>query len=142
MKILFIDDDRRRMRHYVDELVRNNHEVVFEDNVDDALATLRSRDDFDMVVLDISMDAGTEYRFEETVGGTRTGLPLYDTIRSERPELRIVALTNVPTLRIAPHFKRDSNRLWRLVFKPEVLPHDFADLVSRFLTGKDGEETS
>ena len=140
MKILFIDDDRRRMRLYVSELERSGHEVVFEDNVDAALATFRFRDDFDLVVLDISMDAGTAYRFEDTGGGTRTGLPLYDTIRAERPELRIVVLTNVPTLRIAAHFERDNDRLWRLVHKPDVLPRQFADLVGEFLTGKDGEE--
>lgn len=142
MKILFIDDDRRRMRLYVDELVRSGHEVTFEDNIDQALATFRSRDDIDLVVLDISMDAGTEYRFEETGGGTRTGLRLYDTIRAERPELRIVVLTNVPTLRIAAHFEQDSHRLWRLVHKPDVLPRQFVSLVGDFSTGKDGEEGS
>jgi len=142
MKILFIDDDQRRMKPYVDELVRNRHEVVFVDNVDQALAMFRSRNDFDLVVLDISMDAGTAYRFEDTGGGTRTGLPLYDTIRAGRRDLRIVALTNVPILRIAAHFERDDDRFWRLVHKPDVLPRQFASLVGEFLTGKDGEETS
>lgn len=142
MRILFIDDDRRRMKLYVDELVRNGHEVVFEETVDRALATFRSRDDFDVVVLDISMDPGNEYRFEDTGGGTRTGLPLYDTIRKERPELKIVVLTNVPTLRLASHFEKDSDRLWRLVHKPDVLPRQFTSFIGEFLTGKNGEEAS
>jgi len=142
MKILFIDDDRRRMKHYVDELVRSGNDVIFEDNVDGALATFRSQNDFDLVVLDISMDPGREYRFEDTGGGTRTGLPLYDTIRTERPELKIVVLTNVPTLRLASHFERDSDGLWRLVHKPDVLPRQFASFVGEFLTGKDGEEAA
>jgi CheY-like chemotaxis protein len=140
VKLLFIDDDRRRMTKYVDELIENGYEVVFEDNVDLALATLRSHKDVDLVVLDISMPPGAEYKFEDTVGGTRTGLALYDTIRTERPELRIVALTNVPDPRVAEHFARDNASLWRLVRKPDVLPRQFAEFVGQFLTGKGGEE--
>lgn len=142
MKILFIDDDRRRMRNYVDELVDNGFHVVFEDNVDHALTTFRAQSDFDLVVLDISMNPGKEYKFEDTVGGTRTGLALYDTIRAERPDLRIVALTNVPNPRVAEHFARDSDRLWRLVRKPDVLPRQFASLVGEFVASKDAEKTS
>lgn|ERR1051325_1210550 len=142
MKVLFIDDDRRRMSKYVRELEDNGYEVIFEDNVNDALTTLRSQKDLDLVILDISMPPGTEYKFEDTVGGTRTGLAVYDTIRSERPELRIVALTNVSDSRVTDHFGRDSRGLGQLVRKPDVLPRQFAEFVGRFLTGKDGEETS
>lgn len=142
MRVLFIDDDRRRMNKYVRELAENGHDVIFEDNVDDALNTLRSQKDLDLAIIDISMPPGTEYKFEDTVGGTRTGLALYDTIRAERPELRIVALTNVPDPRVAEHFARDDAALWRLVRKPDVLPRQFAEFVGRFLAGKDGEEAS
>jgi CheY-like chemotaxis protein len=142
MRVLFIDDDRRRMNKYVRELADNKYEVIFEDNVDDALNTLRSQKDLDLVIIDISMPPGAEYKFEDTVGGTRTGLALYDTIRAERPELRIVALTNVPDPRVAEHFARDNASLWRLVRKPDVLPRQFAEFVGQFLTGKDGEEAS
>lgn len=142
MKVLFIDDDRRRMNKYVRELEDNDYEVIFEDNVNDALTTLRSLKDLDLVILDISMPPGTEYKFEDTVGGTRTGLALYDTIRSERPELRIVALTNVSDSRVAEHFGKDGRGPGQLVRKPDVLPRQFAEFVGRFLTGKDGEEAS
>jgi CheY-like chemotaxis protein len=139
MKLLFIDDDRRRMAKYVAELEDNEYEVIFEDKVDSALSTLRSQPDLDLVVLDISIPPGDEYRREDTVGGTRTGLALYDTIRTERPGLRIVALTNVADQRVAEYFARDP--LCQLVRKPDALPRQFVEFVGRFLTGKDGEET-
>lgn len=144
MRIMFIDDDRRRMRKYVEALEGDGHEVLFQDNVDSALATLRSpAEHFDLVVLDISMPAGTAYEFEDTVGGTRTGLPLYDTIRSWRPNLKIVALTNVPPdPSIAKHFSREKDPLCRLVRKPENLPTQFAKLVGEFLAGTNNKDAS
>ena len=139
MRILLIDDDTRRMTKYVNELVDNGYEVVFEDNVDSGLATLLSKGNFDLVVLDISMPPGSEFKFEDTVGGTRTGLALYDTIRAERPNLPIVVLTNVPDSRLAEHFAKDGDRLCGFVRKPEVLPRQFATFVGQFLTRKDSD---
>ena len=136
MRIMFVDDERRRMQLYVEELVDRGHDVLFQDNVDSALATIRDpAERFDLVVLDISMPPGTEYKFEDTVGGTRTGLALYDTIRSVRPELKILALTNVSDPRVAEHFRRADDHLCRLVRKPEFLPIQFADLVGEFVSG-------
>jgi CheY-like chemotaxis protein len=135
MRILFIDDERQRMEPYVWELEDCNHEVVFQDNVDTALETLHDpNESFDMVVLDISMPPGTEYNFEETVGGIRTGILLYAKIRSLRPDLKVVALTNVPYQRLAKHFEGEDTRLYRFVRKQEKLPIEFAKLVGEFLS--------
>jgi CheY-like chemotaxis protein len=142
MRILFVDDDQRRMDKYVLVLEARGHEVVFADNVDSALAMIRSKEDFDLAVVDISMPPGDEYRFEDTVGGTRTGLALYDTIRAERPKLPVVMLTNVPDPRVVTHFARDSERLWRLVRKPDALPVQFAALIEKFLTAEDPDGDS
>jgi CheY-like chemotaxis protein len=145
MRIMFIDDDHRRMRKYVDALESNKHEVIFQENVDLALATLRDqREHWDMVVLDISMPPGKEFKFEDTIGGTRTGLPLYDMIRRVRPDLKIVAFTNVNVQdpRIAEHFRDEDDRLCRLVRKPENLPIQFAKLVKGFLAGTDNKDGS
>jgi CheY-like chemotaxis protein len=135
MRILFIDDDQRRMQPYVWELEDDKHEVVFKDDVDSALEILHNpREHFDLVVLDISMPAGTEFKFEDTVGGTRTGIPLYATIRRLRPEQKVIALTNVGDQRLANYFKSEDARLCRFVRKPDALPIEFARQVGEFLS--------
>lgn len=143
MRIMFIDDDRRRMQVHVRELVDRGHEVTFEDNVDSALEMLRDpTKGVDLVVLDISMPPGKAFAFEDTVGGSRTGLTLYDTIRSLQPALKIVALTNVPDRRVAEHFANQDARLCRFVRKPEALPFQFADYVEEFLSGKNDADAT
>src|SRR5947199_5861280 len=104
MKIMFIDDERRRMQVVVDELQDAGHTVVFTDNVDAALAVLRNpAEHFDLVILDISMPSGKEYKFEDTDGGSRTGMALYSTIRELRPGLKIVVFTNVSDSHVREH---------------------------------------
>src|SRR5687768_7226861 len=128
MKILFIDDEHRRMRIYVQELEDAGHEVVFEDNVDSGLAALRKGGPFGLVVLDISMPTGTEYRFEDTDGGSRTGIALYDTIRSLRPDLKVMVFTNVSDHRVAERFAKEDSRLCRFARKPDKLPFQLVEL--------------
>lgn len=131
MKIMFIDDESRRMGVVVEELRDAGHEVNFQDNVDSALETLREHaGHFDLVILDISMPSGKEYRFEDTDGGSRTGMALYDTIRDAWHDLKIVVFTNVLDLRVREHFK--DAHLCRLVRKPDVLPFQFVELVEKF----------
>ncbi len=140
MRIIFIDDEQRRMQPYVLELEDGEHEVVFRDDVDSALATLRNPEEsFELVVLDISMPPGNEFKFEDTVGGTRTGLALYDTLRRMQPDLKIVILTNVSDPRIAEHYKGEDHRLCRFVRKPAMLPFQFAKLIEEFLN-EDSED--
>lgn len=135
MRILFIDDERQRMEPYVWGLEDDHHEVVFQDKVDSALETLHDPNErFDMAVLDISMPPGTEYEFEETVGGIRTGILLYAKIRSLWPDLKVVALTNVPYERLAKHFEGEDTRLYRFVNKQDKLPIEFAKLVNEFFS--------
>ncbi|MFY9622582.1 MAG: response regulator [Pyrinomonadaceae bacterium] len=130
---MFIDDERRRMKLYVEELESNGHEVLFRDNVDSALETLNDlAEHFDLIVLDISMPPGKAFAFEDTIGGSRTGLALYATIRSLQPDLPIVALTNVADRRVADRLQGEDARLCRLVRKPETLPFQFAELVEEF----------
>lgn len=136
MRIMFIDDERRRMQLYVEELEDSGHEVVFEDDVDSALKSLGDPiERFDLIVLDISMARGTSFAFEDTLGGSRTGLAVYDKIRSVRPAIKVVAFTNVADRRVAERFQSEDRRFCRFVRKPETLPFQFAELVGKFLGG-------
>lgn len=140
MRILFVDDEFRRMRMYVEELTETGHEVVFKDNVDDALKTLRDESEsFDLVIVDISMSPGSEYRFEDTDGGSRTGIALYDTIRHERPGLKVMVFTNVSDRRLAERFAKESARVCRFARKPDILPFQLVEQVQAFVSESGGE---
>jgi CheY-like chemotaxis protein len=133
MRIIFIDDERRRMRVYVEELVDAGHEVVFQDNVDSALDMLQDLSErFDVIVVDISMPSGTAYRFEDTNGGSRTGMALYDTIRSFRPDAKVVIFTNVSDHRVAERFANEDPKLCKFARKPDKLPFQFVQLIEEF----------
>lgn len=134
MRIMLIDDERRRQKILVEELEDAHHEVVFKDNVDSALKILRHPSErFDVVVLDISMPSGGEYRFEDTDGGSRTGLVLYDTIRSELPNQKIVVFTNVSDQSVAERFGNEDAHLCRFVKKIDILPLHFVELIEEFV---------
>jgi CheY-like chemotaxis protein len=134
MKVLFVDDDWRRLERHVDELRDRGYTVTFESQVDPAIAILRdSANYFDLIILDISMPPGKEMFFQDTVGGTRTGVALYDLVRNLRPNVKIIALTNVPDKGVANYFHNEDPNLCRFVRKPEALPFRFGELVSEFL---------
>jgi CheY-like chemotaxis protein len=136
MRIMFIDDERRRQHLYVEELEENGHEVDFQESVDPALAILcNPANHFDLVVLDISMPPGDSFAFEDTLGGSQTGLPFYDRIRKERPGQKVVALTNVLDARVSEHLGREDPKLCKLVRKPDTLPFQFAQMVEEFVSG-------
>jgi CheY-like chemotaxis protein len=136
MRIMFIDDEARRMRVYVEELTEAGHEVIFRDSVDSALETLRDESErFDLAVVDISMPTGAEYRFEDTDGGSRTGLALYDTIRREWPALKVLVFTNVYDPRLAERFAREDPKVCMFARKPDILPFQLLELVEEFGSG-------
>jgi CheY-like chemotaxis protein len=122
------------MMPYVEELKDNKYEVHFEDNVGSAVATIEDpAQQFDLLVLDISMPPGDAFKSADTRGGMRTGLPLYDKIRRLRPDLKIVVLTNVIERGVKERFALEDRRLCRFVSKPDALPFKFAELVGKFL---------
>lgn len=134
MKILFVDDESRRMASVVDELKQQGHQVVFQTSVDPALALLKDQNQqFDLVVLDISMPSGRTFEAEDTDGGARTGFHFYDALREMRPALKIVVYTNVADPGVERHFKGQDQSLCKFVRKPSVLPFQFVEEIERFV---------
>lgn len=129
-RILFVDDEERRMRPYVDVLGERHH-VVFVADVDRAVKLIGDLQvEFDLVVLDISLPTGEAFEKADTDGGARTGLVLFDTIRSSRPAIGVVVFTNVPDERIVELFRLKSR--CRFVRKSSVDPFRFAELIEEF----------
>jgi CheY-like chemotaxis protein len=140
MRIMFIDDESRRMKMYVDELEESGHTVSFQSSVDSALATLREEGGrLDLVVIDVSISPGMEYKYEDTDGGTRTGIALYATIRRDWPDLKVMVFTNVPDSRLAEKFSNEDSRVCLFARKPDILPFQLVEMVEEFVSaGRDG----
>jgi len=83
-------------------------------------------------ILDIMMSPGQRFHGLDTQGGLRTGLRIYERLRSVAPDLPIVVFTNVTDRSVAQSFSRDA-RVW-FYRKPDFLPHQFAAAVSHILS--------
>lgn len=94
--ILFVDDEKRRMKSYVEELENSGYEVEFESDVDSALKNFKNnKDKIDLVILDIMMPAGDSFNNTQTENGLKTGICLYQEIRKQKEIIPIIILTNI-----------------------------------------------
>ena len=66
--ILFIDDEKRYVRNYIEELEEIGFEVNYINNVVDALKFIKSEESkkLEAVVLDVMMPSGEIFTDEET----------------------------------------------------------------------------
>jgi hypothetical protein len=85
------------------------------------------------------MPTGAEYKYEDTNGSSRTGTALYDTIRAEWPDLKVIVFTNVSDRRVAERFGKEDAQLCRFARKPDVLPFQLVELVEEFVAGSKNE---
>jgi DNA-binding NarL/FixJ family response regulator len=136
--ILFIDDERRSMSSYVEELERQlaetnqQKEVVFLSDVDKALETFNDRfREIEVVVLDIMMPFGKHFDKESTDGGLRTGERFYEHIRRRTLDLSVVILSNVNDARLSKRFSTEEH-CWFLQ-KKDYFPYEFAEAVTEVM---------
>jgi CheY-like chemotaxis protein len=130
--ILFIDDEKRAMTTYVEELKLSNYDVSFQTSVINALRSLEDGTAaIELVVLDIMMPFGTTFSADETEFGLRTGVRLYERIREHSPACPIVIFTNVTDPSVAERF-RDEKNCWFLQ-KEHYLPFELAERVGEIL---------
>lgn len=135
MKILFVDDEQRRMKPVIAEIEFRGHNVTFESTVDPALVRLGdSRQQFDLVILDVSMPSGKEFGNLDTDGGARTGVSFYGKLRAMCPSLKVVVYTNVADRGVEQYFEKENRMLCRFIRKPSVLPFEFVDEIEKFVS--------
>jgi CheY-like chemotaxis protein len=80
--ILFVDDETRRMKSYVQELQLLDYDVNFESNIDDALIFFESNHkQIELVVLDVMMPTGNSFSEDRSDYGLRTGICFHERIR-------------------------------------------------------------
>ena len=93
--ILFVDDESRGIKNYVEELKLSGYEVTFKDDVDSAFGFLNENSDkIHLVILDVMMPPGKLLRDVDTDGGLRTGMRFHQKIRKIAPKLPIIIFTN------------------------------------------------
>ena len=109
MKLLFVDDEKRRMDSYFQEL-KFKHDVIFKRDVDEALKHLEKHGkELEGVILDIMMPPGEAFENEPRADyGYRSGILFFERIRSDYPHLPVIIFTNVTDPAVAEYFERDN----------------------------------
>jgi CheY-like chemotaxis protein len=132
--VLFVDDERRDIRGYIEEMEDAGIDVKYESSVDAALRVIEEGDTseskLELVILDIMMPGGTAFA-DQTDAGRRTGVHFYRYIRASHPHLPIIIFTNVPGDRVTEDLDLDE---WhRYLQKEHYFPHEFAEEVSSMM---------
>ncbi len=131
--LLLVDDERRDMTSYLEELRLSGHKIEFRKDVGVAFNFLKDHlQEIELLILDIMMPPGALLANVATNGGLRTGVRFYESVRQLSPELPILILTNVSDAQVAEHFQ-DEPRCWFLR-KEDCLPFELADEVKRILS--------
>jgi CheY-like chemotaxis protein len=132
--ILFVDDERRRMSSYAEELEFSlDREVHFKTDVDSALEYLHEiGKGIELIILDVMMPPGHAFSEEKSEYGLKTGVLLYRKIRVNYVDVPIVIFTNASDEALGQEIQRDKKCI--LLQKEDYLPHDFAEtLKNKFL---------
>ncbi|NES80989.1 MAG: response regulator [Moorea sp. SIO2B7] len=147
--ILFVDDEPRDMNSFVLELQFDlgQENVTFESNVDKALEYLENhKNEIQIVILDNTMPSGKIYEDEQTHEVIRTGLFLYEDIRSMLPDIPIIIFSNVPKENVLTNYSSDSEKKIMNMLeqetgcnkadyleKPDYFPYELVEVVKKML---------
>jgi CheY-like chemotaxis protein len=125
--ILFIEDERLPMKYYIEELNRGGFIVKLFRTTDDTINFVRTKPDLDIVILDIMMLPGIQYKDYDTDDGLKTGIFLYEDIIKLYPNIPLIVLTNVGNQSTLNYFQ-DRPRV-KVVQKLDYPPHALLQLV-------------
>jgi CheY-like chemotaxis protein len=128
--ILFVDDERRRMQSYVEELKLSGYEVEFKSDVDDALIFFEeNKEKLDLLILDVMMPTGNSFNNQYADDGLRTGICFHEKVRHQNQSIPIIIFTNTP---VNESFDTESGKTF--VFQKDMLlPFDLTNKVNHIL---------
>jgi len=130
--LLFIDDERRRMAPFVEELEASRYPVHFEEQADSAWQFFEThKAEIKLVILDIMMAPGGIGDSESPGAGSRTGVLLFERIRSVTPRMLVIIFTNVSDPAVAQRFARENE--CQFFRKASLLPHELVAEVRAML---------
>jgi DNA-binding response OmpR family regulator len=128
--VLVVDDDYTVAHHYEKALSLREFRVLICSNVDNAIEYIEN-DHFDVIILDIMMSPGTRYKDRDKHPGHRTGLYVYNDIRTTDPNIPILVLTNVTNQDTLQKF--DPNPCLEIRQKMEMPPRALVNLVEEMI---------
>ena len=109
-KILYIDDDALMTEIMVDGLTQaGKHEVHYEKSASGAAEIIRSKEKFDVIILDMMMRKGP---LVARPGEAQTGHILYRLIREQRPSTPIIVLTVLKVHQAGAALRADPRLTW------------------------------
>lgn len=122
--ILFVDDEPRRVKPYIEELELSGYKVEFKDNIYDALNFWKERkQDLELIILDIMMPIGDDFdeaAQQESEFGLETGIYFYKKYLKSQG-VPVILFTHRADAKIPD--KEDN--LVCLLRKIDYLPHEF-----------------
>lgn len=134
IKILWIDDDinRQALRPYIDEFSESGIYITKASNPDESFIKLQENNDFDCIIVDISMPYGERIKSEDAKGGMQTGLIVLqnlvaDNELSKIPKVVFTIVTN-PDVR---KYCEDNNIPY--LEKQEYYSHSFVQKIRQIL---------
>ena len=131
--ILFIDDEDEMNSFKLGlELSEYQYQVTLKTDIDDAWEYLgHSLNQVSLVIMDVMIPPGDLLEEEDTKGGLRTGLALFDKIREKSQSLPIIVFSSVSDQRVISQFREKSKCLF--LKKEEELPSSLPHRVNQFL---------
>lgn len=131
--ILFVDDERRYVDGYVEELRLSGFTVEYRKTVDAAHKFLvENLPQIDLLVLDIMMPPGELLQEAQTNHGLRTGVRFFEQVRQLAPVLPVIILTNVTDEQVKEQLQQEPF-CW-FIRKEDCFPFELAEEVQRILS--------
>lgn len=137
--ILFVDEERRHMNSFVEELQLAGYEVEFQTGVDAASSAWEflqtNSTETELLILDIMMPPGEAFKEVDTGLGLRTGVRFFERVRELLPDLPVIIFTNVSDDKVKERFEREINCLF--LRKEDYYPFELSVEVQKLLSGKE-----
>ena len=127
--ILFIDDEKKYVRNYIEELESFGYEVKYIKYVNEAFDFIQSEEaeNLEAIVLDAMMPSDEGYADKES----DVGMEFYKRFRKYFPETKVFVLTNVSREEVREFFENQENcDFYR---KDDIMPVEFSIKVNTVL---------
>lgn len=133
--ILFVDDEKRYTKNYIEEIKEIGFKVSYMNNVGEALAFIKSKEskDIEAIVLDVMMPSGVDFTDEETEEDLNTGIEFYKKVREVYPNVKVFVLTNVSREKVRKFFENQKDCYFDRKDDLDLMPTGFAAKVREVL---------
>ena len=130
--ILLIDDEKLVMNYYVNTLEAAGFEVKRYYDTDTTFEFIeKEKPVLAAIIIDIMMVPGKKFQNVDTQDGLKTGVHIYNNIRSDYADIPIIILTNVTNKDTLLCFKEGP--LTKVVHKIDYPPSEFTQLLREMI---------